>query len=78
MGVANGSGALGERVSARRGEARPGARCGGSRVGMGGEGRGVAGLYSLWRSESPEEPWRLARRDARRSFAVGRRGREAA
>lgn len=76
VGVANGSGALQERVSARRGEARPGAGCGGSRVEMG--GLGVAGLCNLRRSESPEETWRLARRDARRSFAVGRRGREAA
>lgn len=36
--MANGSGAFGERVSARREEARPGARCWGSRVGMGGGG----------------------------------------
>lgn len=74
--MANGSGARRERVSAHRGKARLGARCGGSRVGMG--GRRVAGLYSLWRSENPGETWRLARRDAWWSFAVERRGREAA
>ena len=45
--------------------------------GWGGRCR-VAGLYHLWRSENPGETWRLARRDARRSFAVERRGREAA
>lgn len=57
------------------GEASGSARCGGSRVEM--EGRGVAG-FSLWRPESPEGTWRLARRGTRQIFAGGRRGAEAA
>lgn len=69
MGVAKGSGAHGERVSAGRGGGSPKLEVRGLPGGNG--GRRVAGLYSLWRSEIPEVTWRLVRRDARRSLQWG-------
>lgn len=74
-GAANGSGALGERVFARCGGGAQEREVRGSGVEMGG-----AELQecSLWRSESPEETWRLARKDGCRSSALGKRGPKAA